>query len=386
MIIPTIAEMAKVKGIKLMGTGDFTHPEWVKELKENLKQEEDGIFKYGETYFLLTTEVSNVVVKFSKIRKIHNIIFAPSFKEVEEINSYLQRYGKLEVDGRPTLNLDAEEMVKVLTEINPGIKVSPSHIWTPWFSLFGAHFGYDSIEECFGEKTELLLALETGLSSDPPMNWRWSALDKFALISNSDAHSPVNIGREMNFFDCKIEYKEIMEAIKHQDARKFKFTIEFFPEEGKYHWDGHRRCGVRVSPWNAIAYNNVCPKCGKSLTIGVMHRVISLSDREEPTKREIGFYHLIPLMEIIAEVFKTGKNTERVLREYNKLVREFNSEIECLLEVPYEEIVRVTNEKIAEAITQVREGKVKVVPGYDGVYGEIKIESKQEKKKQLKLF
>lgn len=395
MNIPSIANWAKLKGIKLMGTGDFTHPGWLKELKELLTPVEGNLFKHGDTYFILTSEINNVYEKHGKTRKIHNILFAPSFKVVDIINTELVKYGNLEADGRPTILIDSESMVKKLYSLVPDVFIVPSHIWTPWFSLFGAHFGFDKIEECFGEESNSVGALETGLSSDPPMNWRWSALDRFALISNSDAHSPQNIGREANCFECNLNYYELINAIKSQSTDKFKFTIEFFPEEGKYHWDGHRKCEVRISPEEAIAHSNICPKCGKHITVGVMHRVSILSDREESIaaklalqKNKIPCKHLIPLLEIIADTLKLGKNTEKVSHEYNKLVHHFGAEFDCLLEVSYEELKKVTLPQIAYGICAVREDEVDILPGYDGVYGKISVkkEQKEQEKQQLSLF
>ncbi|MDI6839783.1 MAG: endonuclease Q family protein [bacterium] len=387
MRISSIAQTAKIKGLKLMGTGDFTHPSWIKELKDELNPEDGNLFKYGETYFILTTEVNNVYTKNGKLRKIHNIIFGPTFEAVNKINSFLSKHGNLEVDGRPIVSLDSEIMVKGLFEIVPDTFVVPSHVWTPWFSLFGANFGFDSIEECFGNQTSNIFALETGLSSDPPMNWRWSLLDRFALISNSDAHSLRNIGREANCFDCELNYYEIINAIKTQEPAKFKFTVEFFPEEGKYHWDGHRKCGTRISPEEAIANDNICPKCGRPVTVGVMHRVILLADRKKPKDGKIPCKHLIPLHEIISDALGVGIETEKVINEYSKLIHHFGTEFGCLLEAPYEELKTVTIPKIARSICNVREGKVNILPGYDGVYGKVNVsKEKDEEEQQLTLF
>ncbi len=396
MDVKSIAESAAKKGIKLMGTGDFTHPTYLKELAKTLEPAGSGIYKYADqsgtdTNFILSTEVNNIFEKFGKLRKVHIVILVPDFKDAENINGFLGRYGKLESDGRPTLSLDAEIMVKKIIEICPDAFIVPAHIWTPWFSLFGANFGFDKIEECFGDQTANIFALETGLSSDPPMNWRLSTLDRFALISNSDAHSPATIGREVNCFDCKLDYFEVINVIKNKDRNRFKFTVEFFPQEGKYHWDGHRKCGTRISPEEALAHNNLCPKCGKRITIGVMHRVIELSDREEGTIPEnaLPCKHLIPLREIIADVLSIGKDSKTVQVEYNKLIYHFGSEFGCLLDISFEDLEETTSRQIAQGITNVREEKVEVIPGYDGVYGEIKIfkeEEKEKKTEQIRLF
>ncbi|HID94269.1 MAG TPA: DNA helicase UvrD [bacterium (Candidatus Stahlbacteria)] len=395
MMVDGIARAAKTKGIKLMGTGDFTHPTYFRELQQKLNPEGSGLFKYQDTYFMLTTEVSNIYTKNDKIRKIHNVIFVPSFEDASAINNLLSRYGDLKVDGRPTIALDSEIMVRRIRDVAPSAFIVPAHVWTPWFSLFGANSGFDSPEECFGDTLENIFALETGLSSDPPMNWRWSSLDRFALISNSDAHSPRNIGREANYFECKLGYFDIIDAIKSKDKEKFKFTVEFFPQEGKYHYDGHRKCGTRISPEEAINNNNLCPKCGRPITVGVMHRVIDLSDRGEGFVPEgaIPCKHLITLHEIIGDALSIGKDSKGVMKEYDTLVYNFDNEFNVLLNIPQEELSRVTSHKIAEAIIKVREEKVTVLPGYDGVYGEIKIFEEEEQKeegakeeKQLGLF
>ncbi|MDD2890749.1 MAG: endonuclease Q family protein [bacterium] len=376
MHIDTIARYAKLKGIKLIGTGDFTHPLWLDELKKELSPTNNNLFTLNDTYFLLTTEVSNVYPKNGKFKKIHNIIFAPSFTAVQKINSFLSKYGNLEEDGRPTLSLPPAVMTKNIIDLVPDALIVPAHMWTPWFSIFGSHSGFDSVEECFEDTTQNIFALETGLSSDPPMNCNLSALDRFALISNSDAHSPANIGRESNCFDCELSYSEIINVIKSKDKNKFKFTIEFFPEEGKYHWDGHRNCKIRMSPEEAIKNNNICPNCKRKITIGVLHRITALSDRvAPPTDNRIPCKHLIPLAEIIADVLGIGKNTKGVSSAYDKLVNHFETEYNCLLEVSESELVKVTTPQIAHSICNVRIGKVNILPGYDGEYGTIKVVS-----------
>ena len=386
MTIPSISHWSKLKGIKLIGTGDFTHPAWLRELKEQLIPVEGNLFKYDDTYFILTVEVSNIYHKHSKIRKIHNLLFVPSFDAVDRINSLLGKYGKLESDGRPIILLDSEIMVKMVLSLVPDAFIVPAHIWTPWFSLFGSQSGFDTIEECFGDETAHISAIETGLSSDPPMNWLWSALDRLAFISNSDAHSPKNIGREANCLECKLNYSDIISTIKSQDPSRFLFTIEFFPEEGKYHWDGHRRCEMRIAPAESIANNNICPNCGKPVTIGVMHRVIMLSDRSKPRNNRIPCYHLIPLAEIIADILGVSKNTKQVANEYHKLLHWW-TELDCLLDIPYKELQNVTSDEMAHSICAVREGRVDILPGYDGVYGKISVKREALKdKQQMGLF
>ena len=391
MDIKNISKWAKIKGISLMGSGDFTHFLWLEELKRILRPEGNGLFSYDETLFMLTAEISCIYSKNGRTRKIHIVIFAPSFEVAEKINNELGSIGNLVSDGRPILGLDARELVKIVMDISPDCFIVPAHIWTPWFSLFGANSGFDSIEECFEDQSRHIYALETGLSSDPAMNWRWSALDKYSLISNSDAHSPGNIGRETNVFSQKMDYYQIIESLKNKDRERFLATIEFFPQEGKYHWDGHRNCGVCLSPSQARENNCCCPRCGKRLTIGVMHRIEDLSDREQGFVPEdsIPFYSLVPLAEIIAEAKGVGKKTITVENEYYKLVQGLGGEFNVLLDASRDDLIKLTTEKVADGILKVREGKVDIRPGYDGVYGEVKTFSPDQGRKterQLDLF
>ncbi len=388
MNIPSIARAAKVKGIKLMGTGDFTHPKWLMELKNTLEPVEGGLFIHNDTYFILTGEVSNIFERNGVSKKVHNVIFVPDFITAEEINKLLSNYGNLDSDGRPMLNYECDKMVRDLLKINPDIFIVPAHIWTPWFSLFGANSGFNKIEDCFGDETDNIYALETGLSSDPPMNWLLSALDRFTLISNSDAHSVKNIGREVNYFECALTYWDIIDAMKNKKSGKLKYTVEFFPEEGKYHYDGHRKCGVRVSPKEAEATNGICPKCGKPLTRGVLHRVYDLKDRDEGfvPPDAIPCKHLIPLREIIAFVRTKDKSSVAVDNEYMQMIKKFGSEFDILIRVPPSELAK-HDEVIAQAIENVRKGEVEIEPGYDGVYGEIRVKlSPKIEKKQMSLF
>lgn len=388
MSIPKIAEYAKYKGIGMLGTGDFTHPEWLKELK-NYLQFKDGVYEYSGIKFVLTVEVNNIYTKNGRLRRIHNIIFAPDFKTVDKINDYLGKYGKLEVDGRPTLSLATDEMLKAMLGISPDIFIVPSHIWTPWFSLFGSNSGFDSLEECFGPLADKVFALETGLSSDPAMNWRLSSLDNFTLISNSDAHSPNRLGREANVFSEELNYYTLKSVLEKKDCGRFLFTIEFYPEEGKYHYDGHRRCQVRLSPKEARLNNNLCPVCSRSITVGVLHRVEMLADREEGfiPEHRIPYKNLIPLEEIIAEAMGVGRETVAVKNEYYRLCKLFGSEFEILLNTPIEELKSNTQEKIAQGIVRARNGRVIINPGYDGEFGTIKIfEQTASSEAQLGLF
>ncbi|TET29026.1 DNA helicase UvrD, partial [Candidatus Aerophobetes bacterium] len=297
MDIPHLAQMAKLKGINLVGTGDFTHPLWLEELKASLVPEEDGLYRFDETLFVLTAEVSNIFYQGGKGRRIHNIIFAGDFAVAEKLNRKLGKFGDLYSDGRPILKLSASDLVEIVLEASEDAFVVPAHIWTPWFSLFGANSGFDSLEECFGSYTRYIYALETGLSSDPEMNWRVSSLDRFTLISNSDAHSPSRLGREANVFSERLTLGEIKRVLERGDKKKFLYTIEFFPQEGKYHYDGHRKCDISFSPSESRTHKDICPKCGGKLTIGVMHRVESLGDREEGFVPEgsIPFKRVVPL-------------------------------------------------------------------------------------------
>jgi len=385
MDLESLDKWAKIKGIKLLGTGDFTHPEWLKNLKEKLEPAELGLFKLksdDQTRFILTSEISCIYSKNNKVRKIHIVVFAPSFDVVEKINAHLGWIGNLKSDGRPILGLDAKELAKIVLGISKDCLIVPAHIYTPWFSLFGSRSGFDSIEECFEEYSKYIYAGETGLSSDPPMSWRNSALDKITLISNSDAHSPQKIGREANVFDAELTYQEITRIIKEKDAKKFLYTIEFFPEEGKYHYDGHRNCEIRLSPQESKKYNNICPTCGRPLTIGVMNRVDSLADRKQGFSLEgaIPFKSLIPLNEIIAESLGMTTASKRVGEEYNNLTKKLGSEFHILLDITKEEFASATLPEIAEGIIRTREGKVFITPGYDGVFGKVRIFSPDEQK------
>lgn len=397
MDLESLDKWAKIKGIKVLGTGDFTHPEWFKNLKDKLEPAEEGIFKLKslnsneETRFILTAEISCIYSKNGKVRKIHIIIFSPSFEVCEKINTHLGWIGNLKADGRPILGLDAKELAKIVLTVSEDCLIIPAHIYTPWFSLFGSRSGFDSIEECFEEYSKYIFAGETGLSSDPPMSWRNSVLDRITLISNSDSHSPSKIGREANVFNTEVNYPAIVEAIKNKDPQKFLYTIEFFPQEGKYHYDGHRICGINLSPQESKKYNNICPTCGKPLTIGVLNRVNELADREEGFEPEnrIPYKSLIPLGEIIAASLGVGVATKQVATKYKNLIEKFGNEFKILLEASSKELKEATLPEIAEGIIRVREGRVQLVPGYDGVYGKIKIFEQNEKKdlsKQKTLF
>ncbi len=394
MKLESLWKWAQLKGITVIGTGDFTHPTWLNEIKEKLEPAGNNLFTLKEklqtndipascrsdVYFMLTAEISSIYSKKGKTRKIHNLIFAPDLSIAASINTFLARIGNLSSDGRPILGLDAKNLLKIVLDASPDALLVPAHAWTPHFSVFGSESGFDSLSECFEELTPHVYSIETGLSSDPPMNWRLSSLDHITLISNSDAHSPAKLGRESNIFDTEISYKAIKNAIKNRKG--FVGTIEFFPEEGKYHYDGHRSCGACLSPKETIKNNYLCPACGRRVTIGVMHRVEKLADRPDgfkPQKAPV-FHSLIPLTEIIAETFKVGTNTKTVQSWYLKLLSSLGNEFRILMESPLSDIEQASLPSLSEAISNMRAGKVHIAPGFDGEYGKIKISEKVERK------
>lgn len=379
-----------MKGVSMLGTGDFTHPQWLAEIKKKLEEVGRGTYVYEGIYFILTTEVSNIYFKAGRTRKVHNIIFAPDFNAVEEINRYLAGYGNLAADGRPIVSLDCEKMAKALFSIDPAVAIIPAHAWTPHFSVFGSNSGFNLPEECFEAETPKIFSIETGLSSDPAMNWRWSKLDRFCLISNSDAHSPSKIGREANVFKEKVDYDRLLKILREKDKSKFLYTIEFFPEEGKYHWDGHRACKARLPPEEAVKNNNRCPVCGKQVTIGVMHRIESLADRKAGYTLDSGpsYKSVIPLVEIIGDALAVSPDSRTVEKEYLRLIKNLGSEFYILLELPEKGILEKCPPKIARGIINVRQGKVEIAPGYDGEYGRIKVlkDGEAAPEKQLNFF
>ena len=371
--IDNLEKWAKVKGLNLLGTGDFTHPEWIKELKSKLTDNGNGIFKTKTGMpFILQTEVSLIYTDMGKGRRVHNVILAPSFDVVDQITEYFLKHGRVDYDGRPIFKIPCPELVESLLGISKDIEVIPAHIWTPWFSLFGSMSGFDSIKDAFKDQTKNIHALETGLSSDPQMNWRLSQLDNFALVSSSDSHSfwPWRIGREATLFDLKeLTYNNLIKALRTKDG--LTGTIEVDPAYGKYHYDGHRNCKVCLSPKQSTKLNNICPKCGRALTIGVEHRVEKLADRPLGFKPECAkeFKRLIPLSEIIAKLVNKGIATKTVWDVFNSLIAKFNTELNILLHVSEEELEKVVGAKLAEMIIKNRKGKIKVLPGYDGEYG-----------------
>jgi uncharacterized protein (TIGR00375 family) len=387
MNIENLERYGKIKGVNLIGTGDFTHPSWLDELKRNLK-ENNGLFQYKDMFFILQAEVS-LIYNDGKTRKIHNVILAPSFEIVDQINDFLKDYGKLAADGRPILtNINCAELTENLMKISKDIVVIPAHIWTPWFGILGSKSGFDSIEECFKDQTKNIFALETGLSSDPEMNWRLSALDKYTLVSNSDSHSPwpTRLGRELNALETKMSYKDVINTIKERNPEKFLYTIEVDPSYGKYHWDGHRACNVCLNPKESMKYKNYCPVCRRELTIGVLHRVEELADRPEGYKPKniIPFKKMIPLSELLASVFNTQPFSKKVWNEAMEITNEFGSELNVLLEAPEERLKLITHEKIVKIIIKNRKGDLKIQPGYDGVYGKLILDNSSHIKQPQK--
>ena len=380
--LENLEKYARIKGLNLLGTGDITHPEWLKELKAGLKEDDTGILKSKSGFnFILQGEISNIYTQDGKARRIHNVILAKNFEIAEQIQEALKKRGRIDYDGRPIFGFNCIELVEMMKNIDEKIEIIPAHAWTPWFSLFGSMSGFDSVEECFKDQAKHIHAIETGLSSDPAMNWRLSQLDKYTLVSSSDAHSfwPWRIGREANVFDIEPSYDNLIDAIRTRKG--FLYTIETNPEYGKYHIDGHRACNISMEPKESLKNKNICPKCKRPLTIGVLNRVEQLADREEGYKPKdaIPFKSLIPLSEILASLFNSSVASKTVFSEYYKLIKNFQTEFNVLIEAKKEDLIKAADEKIADAIIAVREGKVKIKPGYDGVYGQLVFESSEAK-------
>jgi uncharacterized protein (TIGR00375 family) len=393
-----IDKWCRLKGVSLVATGDFTHPAWFGELKENLEESGNGFLQLknsdGKVKFVLGAEVSCIYRQGDKTRRVHLCVFLPDFASVEKFNAELTDHGcNIRSDGRPILGLSAKEVLKILKSVNHRGVMIPAHAWTPWFAIFGSKSGFDSIEECFEELSGEIFAIETGLSSDPPMNWRLSALDKIALVSNSDAHSLPNIAREANVFDLdidKVGYDEFFEAIKNKDKEKFLKTIEFYPEEGMYHVDGHRDCKVSFDPSETKKMKGVCPVCKKPLTIGVLYRVDQLADRPVGfvPNNAIPYISLVELDKIIAEAIGVKSRTStKVQAEFNSLLQKGGNEFNILLNLSYEELAKMTLPEVVEGIKRVRERRLTVMPGFDGQYGKVTIFSDEERKAyQRRLF
>ena len=378
---------ARKKGISLIGTGDFTHPVWREELKERLVSEGNGLYRLKDAYvkeesrkfpgegthFVVSGEISSIYKKNGKTRKVHNVILLPSLEAADAMAQRLEKIGNIHSDGRPILGLDSHDLLEMMLDVCPEGILIPAHIWTPHFSVLGAKSGFDSVEECFEELAPYIHALETGLSSDPAMNWRISKLDRYQLVSNSDAHSPSKLGREANLLDIDCSYEGLYRAI--QTGEGLEGTVEFFPEEGKYHFDGHRKCGVSLSPVEAERLGGICPVCGKKLTMGVDHRVEQLADRAEGFVKKDGkkYESLVPLPEVISTCMGYSAASKKVQGCFEQMIQTLGTEFDILRNVPSEDIKSCAGERIAEGIENVRTGNVKRIPGYDGEYGKIEL-------------
>ncbi len=412
LVPENLAYWAQIKGVDILGTGDFTHPAWFKELKEKLQPAETGLFTvktglepseknafpitsadYTKTRFLLQTELSCIYKKGNATRRLHMLIFAPSFEAVEKINSALIKRGcNLASDGRAIIGMDAKELTKIALESDERCMIVPAHAWTPWFAVFGSKSGFDSLQECFDELTPYIYAIETGLSSDPTMNHQVSALDNITLLSNSDAHSCSNLAREANVFDLpELTYDAVCNAIKENDAKKFLYTIEFYPEEGMYHIDGHRDCHFSCEPDESKRLKNMCPVCHKPLTIGVLNRVQQLADREYGflPKHVPAHKSIVGLDDILAEALQVkGRKSKKVLGEYKKLIETVGNELHILLDADLNKLKGNIDPNILEGLSRNREGKLFIEPGFDGQYGKVKVfqESELLGAKQKVLF
>ena len=389
---------AQIKGVHVVGTGDFSHPAWFAEIENKLEPAEPGLFRLkseisktldatvpancrGVVRFAMATEISNIYKKGGKTRKNHNLVLAPDLETVRRLNRRLEKIGNIQSDGRPILGLDARDLLEVVLETSTDACLIPAHIWTPWFSMLGSRSGFDSVGDCFGDLARHIFAAETGLSSDPAMNWRVSFLDGITLISNSDAHSPANLGREANLFNTDLSYFAMREALKSGDPRRFSGTIEFYPEQGKYHLNGHRSCGVCLAPRETTAHRGLCPQCGKPLTIGVLNRVEELADRPDGQGPEKAhpYQNLIPLTDLLAEILQVGPKTQKVSQAYREAVETLGPELGILQELETETIDKAGIPLLGQAVRRMRDKRVDIVPGFDGEYGRVKLFTPQER-------
>ncbi|MBI4775310.1 MAG: DNA helicase UvrD [Deltaproteobacteria bacterium] len=406
MDLPHIHHWAQLKGIQVLATGDCTHPKWFQEIQEQLVPTGNGLFALSPDYdfskrngvpqscrsevrFVLSAEISTIYKKNGKVRKVHHLLLLPDVDTASRLNAKLDRIGNIRSDGRPILGLDSRDLVELALEVSPEILFIPAHAWTPHFSVLGAKSGFNSVEDCYGDLTGHIFAIETGLSSDPPMNWRISGLDGFALVSNSDAHSPSKLGRNANLFDCEVSFAGIARAL--HTRRGLSGTLDMYPQEGKYHYDGHRPCGRSMSPEETIQSRYLCPDCNAKVTVGVMHRVAELADRPagyRPSGSPV-CKHIVPVIEVLSEVMEKGVNTQPVQRLYMDLLNRLGPELHILLETSLPLLREHGSELIAEAILRVRDGRLHISPGYDGVFGKIRIfdaEDRAKYSKQLSLF
>lgn len=389
---------AQIKGVLLVGTGDFTYPAWIKEIEEKLEPAEQGLFALKKEFakkidptvpescknpvrFILQSEISNIYKKDGKVRKNHNLIYFSDIETVKKFNARLDAIGNIRSDGRPILGLDAADLLALMLEIDDTGMFIPAHIWTPWFSLFGSKSGFDSMEACFGELTKHIFAVETGLSSDPPMNWRVADLDHVSLISNSDAHSPGYLGRNATVFDTDPGFANIRSALKTRNPETYLGTLDMYPDQGKYHYDGHRNCGICLNPSQTLEMKGLCPECGKPLTCGVLYRVQELACRPQgfvPKHRQ-GFSHLVPLADILSEIFSVGPNTKKVTTHYQKAIELLGPELSILLDLELAKIESAGIPMLPEAIDKMRNGDIRIDPGFDGEFGKVGIFSNSER-------
>jgi DNA helicase-2/ATP-dependent DNA helicase PcrA len=399
---------AQKKGIDVVATGDITHPDWFQQVREQLVAAEPGMYRLNEesarrcdlrvpeacrapVRFVLSTEISNVYKKAGRTRKNHNLVYLPDLDSVERLHRRLAAIGNIHSDGRPILGLDARDLLEIVLDTSDRAFLIPAHIWTPWFSVLGSKSGFDSLEACFDDLTPHIFAVETGLSSDPGMNWRVSFLDGITLVSNSDAHSPMKLGREANRFDTECTFDHIREALRSGDPQQFLGTYEFYPQEGKYHLDGHRKCAVCSQPSETRSWEGRCPKCGKPLTRGVLHRVEELADRPMGNKPEgtHPFDHLIPLEDVLGEILQVGTGSKKVAEAYRNSIEKLGNELDILQNRPIEDISTAGIPLLGEAIDRIRKKQVTISPGYDGAFGTIRLFDDDERKSlsgQRKLF
>lgn len=383
---------AQLKGVAVVGTGDFTHPAWFAELKKKLIPSAPGLYRLrpapaavgnadvpatcrSAVHFILTGEISSIYKRDGRVRKIHSLVLAPDLDTVAKINTRLAAIGNIHSDGRPILGLDPRRLLDILLEAHPACVLIPAHIWTPWFALLGSKSGFDSLEDCFGDLAPSIFAVETGLSSDPPMNWRVSRLDAVALVSNSDLHSPANLGRNANLFHGPPDYFAMLEGLRRKDPAVFGGTIDLFPEAGKYHLDGHRACGFSCTPDESRRLADRCPRCGQPLVLGVLHRVLALADRPEgfcpPTARPCEY--VIPLPELLGELLHIGPNSKKVQQTYERLLEACGPELALLLHTPAEQVEPHGPPRLGEALRRLRAGQVLRRGGYDGAYGSVTV-------------
>ncbi len=381
LTLEALAEWAGLKGIDVLASGDFTHPVWNRELKERLKEVSPGLFTFGGVHFVLGTEISCVYKQDGKGRRLHLLVFAPDFHVVDRLRQSLTDSGaKLDGDGRPSVRFSARDLTALLLDLDPRCMVIPAHVWTPWYGLYGSKSGFDSLEDCFRDMSPYIHAVETGLSSDPEMNWPVAGLEGKSIVSFSDAHSLPNLGRELTVFSGERGYDSLAHALANQGV---DYTVEFYPEEGKYHYSGHRKCGVRHSPEDTLRFGNDCPECGRPLTLGVLHRVQSLSNGEVGGSVDedgfVGanghapFIRAVLLVDIISQALGRGAGSKGVQREYRRIVDELGSELNVLIHAGAQDLEHAAGEKIAEGVLLSRSGKVRVEPGFDGEYGKVRV-------------